>query len=64
MVHAQIYMNDYDNKSLLTQGPVCTNGRSVQAFRLHYCAARFHRKRIDLKTLLKVDQNENAYKSY
>ena len=24
MVHAQIYMNDYDNKSLLTQGPVRT----------------------------------------
>ena len=35
MVHAQIYMNDYDNKSLLTQGPVRTNEQSVQAFRLH-----------------------------
>ena len=29
MVHAQIYMNDFDNKSLLKQGPVRTNGRSV-----------------------------------
>ena len=27
-------------------------------------AEGFHRKRIDLKTLLKVDQNENAYISY
>ena len=27
-------------------------------------ADRFHRTRIDLKTLLKVDQNENAYISY
>ena len=28
------------------------------------CAEGFHRKRIDLITLLKVDQNENAYISY
>ena len=28
------------------------------------CAEGCHRKRIDLKTLLKVDQNENAYISY
>ena len=37
--------------------------RSGVAFTLK-CAEGFHRKRIDLKTLLKVDQNENAYISY
>ena len=34
------------------------------AFRPHYRAERFHRKRIDLKIVLKVDQNENAFTPY
>ena len=34
------------------------------AFCRHYRAERFHRKRIDLKILLKVDQIENAFTSY
>ena len=36
-------------------------GRSVH---MHQYAEGFDRKRIDLKTLLKVDQNVNAYISY
>ena len=34
------------------------------AFCPHYGAERFHRKRIDLKILLKVDHIENAFTSY
>ena len=34
------------------------------AFRPHYRAERFHRKRIDLKILLKVDHIEIAFTSY
>ena len=34
------------------------------AFRPHYRAERFFRKRLDLKILLKVDHIENAFTSY
>ena len=49
-----------------------TNGFSFEnayismrySLRPPYRAERFHRKRIDLKIILKVDQNENAFTSF
>ena len=61
-------------RTTLHYGPVHTNALSFEyahnATRLGLLvlstlyAERFHRKRIDLKTLLPVDQNENAYISF
>ena len=56
--------DQFPQKPKLLYGPVHTNAFSFEyahnATRLGLFSS-VHRKRIDLKTLLKVDQNENAY---